>query len=531
MRPVSLRLLLPAAAAIGLAGVFMAALPASSATPASAAAQPPSPSNEGPPGPPALLPNGRVAAPPQVSSPQIATSCPSAPYGPNYYAPGTGKTVALTFDDGPGASTAAILSALRSKGVTATFFNLGQNAAARPQLVGSEARAGYLLGDHTWNHPDMSTLSAPAQATQMDRAIAEQKILVGTAPCAFRPPGGAYNSSTLSLAQQRRMKFWIWSVDTEDWKANGSSSSFWVNRIVTLAEKQGGALQHPVVLMHNQPAGNPATVLALPTIINFFRGHGYTFVNLLGNTGLGYLVLTSDGGVGNFGTDWRGSARGSLPAGVRPVGLAADPATGGYWILKSDGGVDGFGAPWYGSAKGTLGPGVTVAAIAASRGGYLVLTSRGGIRNFGTPWHGSDAGTLPAGVRPVGLAADPATGGYWILKSDGGVDGFGAPWAGSAKGTLGPGVTVAAIAASPGGGYWILKSDGGVGGYGAPWYGSDGGRLPAGVTPAGLTAAPATGGYWILKSDGGIDGFGAPWHGSLHGRLPPGTAVTGIAGQ
>ena len=352
----------------------------------------------------------------------------------------------------------------------------------------------------------------------MDRAIAEQRTLVGTAPCAFRPPGGAYNASTLSLAQQRRMKFWMWSVDTEDWKANGSSSSYWVNRIITLAKKQGGALPHPVVLMHNQPAGNPATVLALPAVINFFRGHGYTFVNLVGNTGLGYLVLTSDGGVRNFGTTWRGSARGSLAAGVTPVGLAANPATGGYWILKSNGGVDGFGAPWHGSATGTLGPGVSVAAIAASRGGYLVLTSSGGIRNFGAPWHGSDAGTLPAGVTPVGLAADPATGGYWILKSNGGVDGFGAPWYGSARGTLGPGVSVTAIAASPGGGYWILQVQWRGERFRRPLARLGRGTLPAGVTPVGLTAAPATGGYWILKSNGGIDGFGAPWRVVLPAR-------------
>ncbi len=530
MRPVRLRVL-PVVAAIGLAGALTGTLPASSATPAIAGAQPPSPSNEGPPGPPALMPNGRVASPPEVSSPQIATGCPPAPYGANYYAPGTGKTVALTFDDGPGASTAKILSVLRSKGVTATFFNLGQNAAARPQLVVGEAHTGYLLGNHTWDHPDMSTRSAAAQATEMDRATAEQRKLVGTAPCAFRPPGGAYNSSTLSLAQQRRMKFWMWSVDTEDWKANGSSASSWVNRIITLAEKQGGALQHPVVLMHNQPAGNPATVLALPTIINFFRSHGYTFVNLLGNTGLGYLILTSTGGIGSFGAPWRGSDGGKLPAGVTPVGLAADPATGGYWIGKSNGGVDSFGAPWYGSARGTLAPGVSVVAIAASRGGYLVLTSTGGIGSFGTPWRGSDGGKLPAGVTPVGLAADPATGGYWILKSNGGVDSFGAPWYGSARGTLAPGVSVTAIAASPGGGYWILKSNGGVGGFGAPWRGSDGGKLPAGVTPVGLTAAPATGGYWILKSNGGVDSFGAPWRGSLNGRLAPGVTVTGIAGQ
>ena len=153
------------------------------------------------------------------------------------------------------------------------------------------------------------------------------------------------------------MKVWLWPVDTEDWKANGSSSSYWVNRIIRLAESDGGPQQHPVVLMHNQPAGNPATAAALPTIINFFRHHGFTFVNLLGDTGLGYLILTSNGGVHNFGTPGTARTWASLKAGVTPAGLAADPATGGYWMLKSNGGMDNFNAPWYGSLKGKLSAG------------------------------------------------------------------------------------------------------------------------------------------------------------------------------
>jgi len=44
--------------------------------------------------------------------------------------------------------------------------------------------------------------------------------------------------------------------------------------------REGGALRHPVVLMHNQPVGNPATVAALPVIIRFFRAHGCRFVRL-----------------------------------------------------------------------------------------------------------------------------------------------------------------------------------------------------------------------------------------------------------
>jgi len=230
------------------------------------------------------MPGGQVATPPRVISPQVPASCPAAPYGARSAAPGSGKTVALTFDDGPGASTASILSILAQYGVPATFFNIGQNMAARPALVKQEASMGYALDNHTWNHATLTTLSASGQAAEMDQASAEQVSLTGIQPCGFRPPGGSYNSTTLSLAQQRRMTVWTWSADTEDWKANGSSSAYWVNRIISLAEQEGGVLTHPVVLMHNQPAGNPATVLALPTIIRYFGSHGYTFVDLLGRT-------------------------------------------------------------------------------------------------------------------------------------------------------------------------------------------------------------------------------------------------------
>ena len=206
--------------------------------------------------------------------------CPRASYGAHSYAPGRGKTVALTFDDGPGRSTAAILKVLARYRVPATFFNIGVNVAVRPGLVRKEVRAGYAMGDHTWDHPNMVLLSAASQAREIDRMNAKLKAVAHVRACAFRPPYGNYDAVTLSLAQQRRMSVWLWSVDTQDWMARGSGSSYWISRIIRLAKGEGGALRHPVVLMHNQPAGNPATVAALPVIIRFFRSHGYRFVRL-----------------------------------------------------------------------------------------------------------------------------------------------------------------------------------------------------------------------------------------------------------
>ncbi len=188
--------------------------------------------------------------------------------------------MALTFDDGPGRTTAQVLAILRRYYVPATFFNIGENEADRRSLVGAEADAGEAIGNHTWNHPDMVGLSAGQQAAELDKTTDEQKSIVGFAPCVFRPPYNDYDATTLRLAQHRRLAVWLWSVDTEDYLADGSGSSYWVQRIIRIAEHEGGVLRHPVVLMHNQPIGNPATVRALPTIIRFFRDHGYHFVRL-----------------------------------------------------------------------------------------------------------------------------------------------------------------------------------------------------------------------------------------------------------
>lgn len=252
------------------------------AVPASAGSRPPI-TTEGPAGPPARMANGTVASPPRLSSRTPGNGCPAAPYGPQYYAPaypGYARTVALTFDDGPGKSTARILSILQSSGVAATFFNIGENMAARPALVREEARDGYTLGNHTWSHPDLTGLSRQAQRTQIDETTAEQRSITGTAPCVFRPPYGDYNSTTLSVASYRHLAVWLWSVDTEDWKADGSGSAYWVHRIERLAEQEGIELRHPVIIMHNQPGGNPATAAALPVIIRFFRAHHYRLVAL-----------------------------------------------------------------------------------------------------------------------------------------------------------------------------------------------------------------------------------------------------------
>jgi peptidoglycan/xylan/chitin deacetylase (PgdA/CDA1 family) len=221
-------------------------------------------------------------------APTSWSSCPSPLFGPRFSAPTVAdgaRTVALTFDDGPGPSTARILSILLSFHVRATFFNIGVNEAKWASDVRAEATDGFEVADHTWSHPFMTTLSVTAQRSQLAAVANEQRSLVGSSPCAFRPPYGDYNATTSSLASSLSMGEWLWDVDTDDWQAAGSGSSSWTDRIISLAESEGGVQSHPIVLMHDLAVTMPATVAALPTIIRYFLAHHYQFVDLLGRAG------------------------------------------------------------------------------------------------------------------------------------------------------------------------------------------------------------------------------------------------------
>src|SRR5581483_9300584 len=110
-----------------------------------------------------------------------APACVHPPTRVNNYAPtAAGRTVALTFDDGPGPTTQDVIDILRSEHVAATFFNLGLQQQKNPDLVVEEAGDGFALGDHTWDHKEMTALSAQEQGSEIRRAAAQQVAILGT---------------------------------------------------------------------------------------------------------------------------------------------------------------------------------------------------------------------------------------------------------------------------------------------------------------------------------------------------------------
>ena len=211
--------------------------------------------------------------------------CPSGAGRAVQSAPGTGRTVALTFDDGPGKFTPEVLRVLAAKHVRATFFMIGQQAAANPELVRQVAAQGHLIGDHTWTHRAPSAAAGWSDAqlsTEVDRTNAAFGKILGSGTCWFRPPEGI-TKGTEAVTASRGLRVALWSVDTEDWKVERgteSDTSAALSRHIAVNAVAGASQEHPVILMHDGGGFRGATVAALPAIIDFYRASGYTFVRL-----------------------------------------------------------------------------------------------------------------------------------------------------------------------------------------------------------------------------------------------------------
>ena len=218
-------------------------------------------------------------APAQVAAPS-AKPCPPPSPGVLRTMPGQGgqRTVALTFDDGPGPLTDEILAVLARENVKATFFVVGHEAAAYADLVKGAYAAGHAMENHSWSHPSANPRrgwNRRLLQTQIRRTSAEITRITGQQPCYFRPPQGVVKGAG-EPARAAGLTVALWSVDTRDWATRGTAAA---ERIRTRA-RAGLAEQHPVVLLHDGGGNRAATLAALPGVIEDYRSHGYQFVTL-----------------------------------------------------------------------------------------------------------------------------------------------------------------------------------------------------------------------------------------------------------
>jgi len=164
--------------------------------------------------------------------------------------------VGLTFDDGPNPSnTNNLLNALRTNGVRATLFNIGQNAQQNPSLVQAEKAANMWIGNHSWTHPHLIQMSQAQIQSELSQTQNVLQSATGTAPRLFRPPYGETNATLKSVEASLGLREIIWDVDSQDW--NGASTAQIVAANARLTNGQ-------VILMHDFPAN---TIAAIPQIV------------------------------------------------------------------------------------------------------------------------------------------------------------------------------------------------------------------------------------------------------------------------
>jgi peptidoglycan/xylan/chitin deacetylase (PgdA/CDA1 family) len=181
--------------------------------------------------------------------------------------------IALTFDDGPNPYyTLQILAILKQFGIKATFFCIGRQVALFPKIVKQEYSNGNVIGDHTWSHPFLPSLSPVQIYSQMAMTSDILQKTIGVRPKFFRPPYGSLDSTVLVEANELKLTTTLWSDDPRDWSLPGTAAI--ISRVLSVAGNG------TIILMHDGGGNRAETVAALPTIIETLLKRGFHFVTL-----------------------------------------------------------------------------------------------------------------------------------------------------------------------------------------------------------------------------------------------------------
>jgi peptidoglycan/xylan/chitin deacetylase (PgdA/CDA1 family) len=187
--------------------------------------------------------------------------------------PPNSKIIALSFDDGPDptpTNTPKILDTLRLYNVKATFFVRGDQTSSYPDLVRREYQEGHTVANHTYTHPDLTTLSS----SQVEQQLRDTNTAIVSAgaplPNLFRPPWASTNAQIESVATSLGLTQTVWdfSQNVDEWGAASTATS-------VCDQAVGGARPGAIMLLHD--AWTPHTADALPCIITRLQAQGYSF--------------------------------------------------------------------------------------------------------------------------------------------------------------------------------------------------------------------------------------------------------------
>lgn len=192
-----------------------------------------------------------------------------------YYADHSGeKHIYLTFDNGyEQGYTASILNVLKREKVPATFFITGHYVKEEPALVKRMVDDGHIIGNHSYHHPDFTTMTKQAiekELEYLEAAVA--KVSAQKDIKYLRPPRGTFSEQTLKWANELGYMHIFWSLAFKDWETDKQKG--WKYAYDQMMEQI-----HPgaIVLLHTVSADNAE---ALERMIVDLRKQGYQFKSL-----------------------------------------------------------------------------------------------------------------------------------------------------------------------------------------------------------------------------------------------------------
>lgn len=183
--------------------------------------------------------------------------------------------VTITFDDGPlPPYTTSILDTLAANCVKATYFLVGRQANAYPDLVRRIYAEGHVIGTHSQNHPlTFNLMSMPRVQREIDDGISSVGAALGDpraeAPF-FRIPGLLHTKQIEAYLASRHIAIWSADVVADDWFHHVTAKDIVRKAISRIEEKHRGML-----LLHDI---HPATAQALPIILSELKARGYRIV-------------------------------------------------------------------------------------------------------------------------------------------------------------------------------------------------------------------------------------------------------------
>jgi len=199
------------------------------------------------------------------------------------------KCVALTFDDGPTPYTDRLLGILKANDAKATFFEIGNKVAANPAGAKRVADAGMQIGNHTWEHPNMTTLPPADVPSQFSRATDAIVAATGTTPTLWRPPGGLTDPAVNEQAAKAGLAGILWDVIPFDWINDSNTAA---SRQVLMTQIKPGS----VVLLHDTYSSTVDLVEQFIPVLKANNYHLVTVSQLLGPRAPGSVYGSRENG-------------------------------------------------------------------------------------------------------------------------------------------------------------------------------------------------------------------------------------------